>query len=85
MERILQEVESRINTTSTGDKYINIGETKKSNNCSIQCGEPILLNPNSHENLELIMGNSTQTWGLVFQESGVMWDVMVLLIVWQVG
>ena len=64
VERILQEVESRINTTSTGDKYINIGETKKSNNCSIQCGEPILLNPNSYENLELIMGELYSNLGI---------------------
>ena len=36
-------------------KYLSIGESKQSNVKSQQMGEPILLNPNSYNNLSVIL------------------------------
>ena len=42
-------------TTSTGQKYVPIGEEKNSNLRPTQIGEPILLNPNSYNNVKTIL------------------------------
>uniref|UniRef100_A0A7M5WMT3 Uncharacterized protein n=2 Tax=Clytia hemisphaerica TaxID=252671 RepID=A0A7M5WMT3_9CNID len=42
-------------TTSEGGKYLPLGETQNINTCPMKVGEPILFNPNSYENLELIL------------------------------
>ena len=34
-------------SSSTGDKYLNLSQTKRSNNKPNKMGEPILLNPNN--------------------------------------
>lgn len=39
-------------TTKPTEKYISLGETKGMNNCIVKTGEPILLNPNSYENVK---------------------------------
>lgn len=40
-------------TTTKGEKYFNLGEDKNINLPKCQVGEPILLNPNSYENIEV--------------------------------
>ena len=39
----------------TGDKYLNLGQTKCSNHKPNKMREPILLNPNSYENIQYIL------------------------------
>ena len=57
VEKNSETVESRIHTSSSGEKYINLGEKKNVNCRPTQIGEPILLNPNSYNNLEQILDN----------------------------
>lgn len=38
-----------------GDKHLDIGQTKQSNNKQNKMGEPVLLNPNSYENIDRIL------------------------------
>ena len=40
---------------SIEEKYLNLGETKKMNNRPQQIGEPTLVNPNSYENIKIIL------------------------------
>ena len=42
-------------SSSTGDKYLNLGQTKCSNNRPSKMGETLPLNPNSYENIEYIL------------------------------
>ena len=42
-------------TSSNNEKYIFLGEQNKTNLKQMQMGEPIVLNPNSYDNLEKIL------------------------------
>ncbi len=56
--------EKKQQTTSSGRKYIQLGEKSNINLRPSSVGEPILLNPNSYENLERILEKLKHNLGI---------------------
>ena len=63
--------------SSTSDKYLNLGQTKCSNNKPSKIGESILLNPNSYESIEYIVKSLKENLILDLLGIGHSLDVMV--------
>ena len=55
IKKCIEKHEKLNRSSAKGEKYINLGEKKNTNLCPVSVGEPILLNPNSYENLVQIL------------------------------
>ena len=55
IKKCIEKHEKLNRSSAKGEKYINLGKIKNTNLCPVSVDEPILLNPNSYENLVQIL------------------------------